>query len=218
MSLAVANRPAEHHRAEHTPPPKVPVSRYDWLWATVMTVTDATLRRYYGVRSFADHPDCLLRIARAAAPREIRLSDGTQVRPGEPIALLHFWSEHIPRFPSGGPDLAWAKLFRHRMNFSLHALSRHLAEERGWDDVRAIHGCVNFGNRRRRWQIRMAAARFGFELVPVEVPRRLHETGEDILIWCYARAFNPVALRHHVLWRDRTELWISRDSLTNRFG
>lgn len=176
------------------------------------------LRRVYGVRSFTDHPDCLLRIARAAAPREIVLNDGTQVHPGEPITLLHFWNEHIPRFPPDRPDFAWARLFCRRMHFSLCALSRHLAEDSGWDDVRAIHGCVNFGSRRRRWQIQLAAARFGFELVPVEVPCGLHEMGEDILIWCFARAFNPAALRRHVLWRDRTELWVSRNRLTSQYG
>ena len=221
MSLAVANRSAERHAPEHTASRQVPASRYsrsDSVWAAVMTATDAVLRRVYGVQSFTDHPDCLLRIARTAAPREIVLSDGTRVHPGEPIALLHFWNEHIPRFSPGGPDLAWAKLFRHRMNLSLGALSHHLAEDRSWDDVRAIHACVNFGSRRRRWQIQLAAARFGFELVPVEVPCGLHEMGEDILIWCLARAFNPAALRRHVLWRDRTELWISRESLTSRYG
>lgn len=218
MSLAVANRPAERHTADHTAPRQVPARRYDWAWAAVMTAVDAVLRRVYGVQSFTDHPDCLLRIAHATAPREIRLDDGTVVHAGEPIALLHFWNEHIPRFPPGGPDLAWAKIFRHRMNLSLRALARHLQEHSGPDEVRAIHGCVNFGSRRRRWQIQLAAARFGFELVPVEIPCGLHEMGEDILIWCFARAFNPAALPRHVLWRERTELWISRDRLRSRYG
>lgn len=221
MSLAVANRSTERHTAGHTAPSQVRVgrySRYDWIWAAAITATDAVLRRAYGVQSFTTDPDCLLRIARATAPREIALNDRTCVHAGEPIALLHFWNEHIPPFPPGGPDLAWAKAFRHRMNFSLRALSRYLAEDRSWDDVHAIHGCVNFGNRQRRWQIQLAAARFGFELVPVEVPCGLHEMGEDILIWCFARAFNPAALRRHVLWRDRTELWISRDRLASRYG
>ena len=195
MSLAVANRSEQRQSAAATAERHLPANRYDRVWATVMTATDSVLRRVYGVQSFTDSPDFLLRIARATAPRELRLGDGTLVHPGQPIALLHFWNEHIPRFAPRGPDLAWARIFRHRMQSSLRALARHMEEDHAWDDTQAIHGCVNFGSRRRRWQIQLAAERFGFELVPVDVPCGLHEIGEDILIWCFARAFNPVALR-----------------------
>lgn len=218
MSLAVANRSEQSPTAVPAAERQMPANRYDRVWATVMTATDSVLRRVYGVESFTDDPACLLRIARATAPRGLALADGTVMRAGEPIAVLHFWNEHIPRFAPGGPDLAWAKAFRHRMLISLRELARHLSEDRSWDDVQAIHGCVNFGSRRRRWQIQLAAARFGFELVPTDAPGGLHEMGEDILIWCLARAFNPAALRRHVLWRDRTELWISRASLISRYG
>ena len=49
-------------------------------------------------------------------------------------------------------------------------------------------------------------------------PTGLHELGEDMLIWAFARAFNPAALRRHKLRRDRTELWISRDRLLQLHG
>lgn len=221
MSLAVANPTEERHTTTTVPrrlDRQAPYRRSDRAWTVLMTATDAVLRRVYGVQSFSQHPDCLLRIARISAPRQLALADGTLVRVGEPIAILHFWNEHIPRFAPMGPDLAWANVFRRRMLMSLRELAHCLESDPSWDGVHAIHACVNFGSRRRRWQIQRVAARFGFELVPNDMSCGLHEWGEDILIWAFARAFNPAALRRHVLWRDRTELWISRASLTNRYG
>ncbi|WP_158258409.1 YkoP family protein [Rhodopila globiformis] len=217
MSLAVANRPAG---PEAPLPPREPqaASLSDRAWVTVVTATDAVLRRIYGVQTFSDHPACLLRIARGTAPHRITLRDGTAVAAGAPIAMLHFWNEHLPHFPPDGPDLAWARLFRECMVISLQELSHHLQATPAWYDVRIIHACVNFGSRRRRWQIQRAAARFGFELLPTEVPCGLHEWGENMLIWAFVRAFNPPALRRHALWRDRTGLWISKASLISRYG
>lgn len=221
MSLAVAHSTEERHTiatAARASERLVRHSRYDRAWTLVITATDAVLRRIYGVQPFSQHPDCLLRIGRTTAPRQLALADGTLVRSGESIAILHFWNEHLPRFTQVGPDLAWANIFRHRMLVSLRELAHHLESDPAWDDVQAIHACVKFGSRRRRWQIQRAAARFGFEIVPCDLRCGLHEWGEDILIWALARAFNPAALRRHVLWHDRTELWMSRASLINRYG
>jgi hypothetical protein len=218
MSLAVASA-TEDRDSTASPAVRRPApSRYDRAWLLLMTGTDAVLRRVYGVQSFTNHPECLLRIARIASPRQVELGDGTLVRQGDAIAILHFWNEHLPPFAPAGPDLAWALTFRERMLVSLRELTQYLDEHGAWDDVRAIHACVKFGSRRRRWQIQRAAARFGFELLASDVPCGLHEWGEDMLIWALARAFNPAALRRHVLWRDRTELWISRAGLTSRYG
>lgn len=185
----------------------------DRAWLLVVTATDRLLRRYYGIRPFLNDPHCLLRIARAAAARQVALRDGTLVRPGDPIAVLHLWNEHIPRFAPTGPDMAWAITFRDNMTFSLHALAHYLQENGAWRDVQAVHGCVGFGNRWRRRQMNRAAARFGFELLPTQTPYGLHRMGEDILVWCLTRAFNPAALRRPVFRHDRAELWTSRASL-----
>jgi hypothetical protein len=160
----------------------------------------------------------MLRIARTTASRQIALLDGTIVPPGTPIAILHFWNEHLPPFAPDGPNLGWARLFRERMLISLQELSHYLQTTSEWDDVPAIHACVNSGSRCRYLQIQRAVSRFGFELLPGEVSCGLHERGEDMLIWAFARAFNPTALRRHGLWRDRTELWMSKASLINHYG
>ncbi|HET6183371.1 MAG TPA: hypothetical protein VFA03_07225 [Acetobacteraceae bacterium] len=186
---------------------------------SVICGVDVVLRRWYGVREFTSDPGCLFRLARAPAPHEVRLSDGTVIAPGEEVLILHIWNEQVPRFrfPSG-PDLMWALDVRSRLLRSFRLLARHLAEESDTQHIRAIHGCVAFGSRRRRWQLRRAAARFGFDLIDdAERPKGLHERGEDVLIWVFTRAFNPAALRRQPLWRDRTELWISRAELLRRY-
>ncbi|HEX5327460.1 MAG TPA: hypothetical protein VFW75_12380 [Acetobacteraceae bacterium] len=189
----------------------------DLLWAVLVRTTDALLRRWYGVREFTDDPTCLFRVSRAASPHDVELSDGTRIGTGEPIAVLHIWNEQLPRFSLMGPDFRWALLIRRRMLASFRELARHLDEDPGWADVQGIHACVTFGNLHRRWQIRSTAARFGVELIDVGVPNGLHELGEDALIWAFARAFNPAALRRHCFRRDRTELWISRARLLARY-
>jgi hypothetical protein len=212
MTAAVANPPDRHAPAAQRR------NRYDLVWVVGVGAVDSILRRWYGVRTFTDDPACLLRIARVQVDRRIVLSDGSVVNPGESVAVLHFWNERMPPFSPAGPDFAWAISFRDRMVASLRRVSRHLLEDHGWDDVHAVHACVSFGGRCRRWQIRRVAARFGFELVPGEAPPGLHEWGEDMLIWAFTRAFNPAALRRRALRRDRTELWISRATLSSRYG
>jgi hypothetical protein len=194
-------------------------ARSDLAWSLLVGATDALLRRWYRVREFTDDPACLLRIAPASAPHFVRLSDGAQIAEGETVITLHMWNEHLPRFRLlNGPDLRWALDVRRRLMRSFRALARHLNEDPAWREVTGIHACVTFGSRRRRAQIRRAAARFGFELIEDGVRAAgLHEFGEDFLIWAFARAFNPAALRRQRFRRDRTELWMSRESFLARY-
>lgn len=185
----------------------------------VIRGVDAILRWYYGVHEFTADPDCLIRLAEARAEHDVTLADGTVIQAGEPVLMLHIWNEQIPRFRlRGGPDLGWAVDVRRRLRRSFRQLAQHLAQDSATSHIRGIHACVTFGSRRRRWQIRRAAERFGFELVENrEPPKSLHERGEDILIWAFTRAFNPGALRRHAFWRDRTGLWMTRQTLLDRY-
>ena len=193
-------------------------SRRDRLWELLVCAADVGLRRWYGVREFTDDPFCLLRLALAPAPHTVTLSDGTRIEAGETVAMLHIWNEQLPRFRLGGPDLCWANDLRWRLLRSLRALARHLEHDPAWKDIRGIHACVPFGSGRRRAPIRGAAARFGFELIEDGAPAGgLHERGEDFLIWAFTRAFNPTALRRQPFRRDRTEVWISRRTLLDRY-
>ncbi len=185
----------------------------DRIWTVLVRVTDWFLRRYYRVREFTEDPDCLIRVGHTHATRRIDLSDGTTLSPGDPVIDLHMWNEQLPRFFGGSADFSWATLIRRNLRHSIRQLARHLADHPDCQSIVAVRACVTFGSRRRQAQMRRAAAQFGFELVEGGPPNGLHEMGEDILIWAFARAFNPAALRRHKLRRDRTELWISRDRI-----
>lgn len=213
-----AEPPTERAATRPAPPPyRIRPSLRDRLWVLVVRIADKVLRRWYGVREFTDDPSCLLRLALAPSPHAVTLSDGTRVEAGETVVMLHIWNEQVPRFRRGGPDLRWAIDIRRRLRRSFHALATHLGEDPAWEGVRGIHACVVFGNRRRREQIRRAAEHFGFELIGNTPPKGLHELGEDFLIWGLTRAFNPAALRRSPFWRDRTELWISREKLLRHY-
>ena len=205
---------ASYKPIQRRPPP------YGWRdlgWTILVRTADWFLRRYYRVKEFTTDPDCLIRVRHTEATQAIELSD-SRVLPGDPMLDLHMWNEQLPRFFGRGADFCWAILVRRNLHRSITALARYVAGSPECRQVRAVRACVTFGNRRRQAQIRRAAARFGFELVEQRDPDGWHELGEDMLIWAFARAFNPAALRCHRLRRDRTELWISRERLLQRFG
>lgn len=213
-----AEPPTERAATRPVPiPRRMRRSWRDRLWVLVVRVADKVLRRWYGVREFTDDPFCLLRLAVAPAPHQVVLSDGTRIAAGETVVMLHIWNEQVPRFHRDGPDLCWAIDVRRRLLRSFRALAAHLGRDPAWESVRGVHACVVFGSRRRREQIRRAAEHFGFELIGSTPPKGLHELGEDFLIWGLTRAFNPGALRRSPFWRDRTELWISREELLRRY-
>lgn len=190
----------------------------DRIWSMVVGNADRLLRRRQGVREFTRDPSCLLRFAIAEAPRDLALADGTRIRAGDPVIMLHLWNEQLPRFFTRGADFRWALLIQRRLLASLRALARHLVDDPALQRVAAIGACVAFGRQRPRWQICHAARRFGFELIEVEAPHALHRLGEAILLWALARAFNPAALRRHCFRRVRAEVWISRAVLLRRYG
>jgi hypothetical protein len=187
----------------------------DVLWRLPIRVVDVALRRLYRIESYTPDPACVLRIAVVPARRIVRLRDGVIIQPGEEVIALHFWNEQLPRFSSRGPDFLWGVTVRKGMQRSLSALARQMTENPAWREIRAIHACVAFGN--RPGQLRRTASRFGFELVEGDAPPMLRGLGEDVVCWGLIRAFNPGALRRHRFRRARSELWMSRDRLLNRY-
>jgi hypothetical protein len=181
---------------------------------------DALLSQYYGIHEFTDDPECIIRVARARAGRDIVLSDGTSLRAEDPVLDLHWWNERLPRIPERGPDPAWAAAMRRRILSSLRGLGRHLAGVHDYDDVRGLRAEIVFGTRMGRQQLVRAARRFGFDVVERQSPHgltaQLHHAGDSILLWGLIWAYNPGGLKHKPLLRERDELWISRTALVHR--
>src|SRR5713226_9324042 len=90
---------------------------------------DGYLRRSIGIIEFDHSDDAVVRIAVGRAGREMRLSDGTRLRPDEPVLELHLWNEHLLALPPEGPTLSWAAVTRRQVARSLTRLAAHVLAE-----------------------------------------------------------------------------------------
>lgn len=192
----------------------------DELWAGSVGWFDAMLRSYYGIYEFTDDPRCVFRVALEEARAPALLSDGTRIRVGEVIGTLHFWNEHLPRYSLDGPDLAWACVMRDHLVHSLRALAGYIDSAPIWREVRALRGDAVLSSRLGAPQIRRVAQRYGFERIPMDPTlfRRLHDLGENFILWGLTRAFNPAALTRQPFLREHHDLWITRATLQRRYG
>jgi len=186
-----------------------------WLRRSIFGL-DAHLRRQYGIVEFTARPDCILRIAPAAAEQMLVLSDGTRIQPGDPLLDLHLWNEHVPAIPPNGVTLRWAAAAAHCVRASL----RTLAAETGAGHVPnfvALRGCPRFDGR----LLQAPFVGCGFDTI-VETTHSpgewVHELGEACLVAMLLWAFNPAGLGHAHLMRARRFVWMSRTRLLERHG
>ncbi|HWI28599.1 MAG TPA: hypothetical protein VN668_16615 [Stellaceae bacterium] len=183
---------------------------------------DSLLRQRQGIEEFTEDEKCIFRISRVPASRDVVLSDGTQIREGDPVLQLHLWNEHLPVMPSAGPSPAWAIRLKRCMRSSLTAVAAYVEREHGLDAIRALHGAPPFGSRLGALQMVRTAYRFGFDVIDPDAPpewrERIHLVFDSMLLWGLAYAFNPAGLKTKGLLRYRHQLWISRRKLLLRYG
>jgi hypothetical protein len=178
------------------------------------------LRHQQGIIEYSQSPDCILRIQRAESSRALVLSDGTALKPGDPILNLHFWNEHIPTVPEKGMSWAWAKQVHLCLTASLSELAQYLKEHSEFRSVRALRADVSLDSTAD--PVLRGLERYGFEFVPDSIKpsfsERLHRLGENILISLFVLADNPKALRSDTLWRGRIPAYLSRNSLESKYS
>jgi hypothetical protein len=194
---------------------------HPWF-AEIVFGLDGVLRQRHNVVEFTTHPACILRIQIGRAERGFTLADGIRVQAGGSLIHLHFWNEQVPRVPAAGPTIGWARRFCAQMELSFRELARHCEVGSELDAVVAVGANVTQGTRAQRAQLRRIMRHYGFE-APRETARaassdRLRRLGENILISAMVLARNPTQVRADTLWRDRTQLFISRAGLVRRFG
>ncbi len=149
------------------------------------------------------------------------LDDNTLVRAGDVVGSLHLWNEQLPRFPLCGPDLHWAKTMQVRLRHSLEELCDYVEANPAWDGVEAIRAEIALPLRLLAGEkLRGLAKSYGFEAGgSCETHHgRLLLVAENMLIWAFARAYNPLALPRHQLFRGRQQLWLSRKVLVARYS
>ncbi|MFB0535990.1 MAG: hypothetical protein ACETWR_13530 [Anaerolineae bacterium] len=182
---------------------------------------DGLLRRACGVVEFCDDRQCLLRVQLACCPRPLRLSDGTEVRRGESALMLHLWNEHIPPMGPAGPDLLWAAGVRWRLIRSLRHVAALVATDPQLAKVQAVGGVTVLFPPDDEGSPARLMRRLGFDVMPRPLGRlgRFGEFWENLYAWALMWAFNAPSLRRKQLLRlQRTEVWMSRRRLLERYG
>jgi ceramide glucosyltransferase len=183
---------------------------------------DAHLRRKQGIFEFSDDPGCLLRISVEAAEMDLEFADGTQVKAGEPVGILHLWNEHLLKIPSDGADLRWAIAMRQLMQFTLHELTGAMHTDPRLRRAGAFGGTALFASRGGPSQVAKIASRFGFEWIAdtrkPSLRRRIHDYFQNFLVFGLEWAFNPAGLRGKGFLRPREALYMSREALLYRYA
>jgi ceramide glucosyltransferase len=183
---------------------------------------DAFLRRRQGIFEFSDAADCLFRISIGACEEPIALADGTMVGPGQKIGDLHLWNEHLPQMSADGPSLAWAHEAMLKAQKSLAMLAQTPEKDERLKGIQVFRARSNVTPRGGVRMLQRLAERMHCELR--EPPQhgglgtKLHDLGENLLVWALVRTFNPGGLRGAKLMRKRSEFWISRKELMMKYG
>ncbi|MEW6567367.1 MAG: hypothetical protein AB1449_04200 [Chloroflexota bacterium] len=181
---------------------------------------DWLLRKAYGVAPFSHEPECILRISPGSSRRAVVLSDGTQVKPGDPIVHLHLWNERLRDLPNVSDSLGWGRLLLHQGALSLQLLARYLEVQSAAAHYVALRGEPGFVTDLR--SARAALERLGFEVFLKESPgfRLWRRAFWDnfysfLLLW----TFGPHTMKGKELGRlQRLEIWMSRARLTECYG
>ena len=200
-----------------------PASCYSHPWlAETLFAFDTRMRQHLGVTEYSAHPACLFRLEIAQAHRRLTLADGTRLEPGQRVARLHFWNEHIPPVPTGGTTIRWARQAQRSISLSLQELAHYLSSRPDLCDISVVCGDVPSATREQCGQIKYIMAHYGFETIMetkhLPFAERLHRLGENILISLTVFAQNPAALRLDTLQRVRVPIYLSRGILERKFG
>jgi hypothetical protein len=192
---------------------------HPWLAGLIFPL-DSHLRRRHAVFEYTRNPHCIFRMQARCLDQPFILSDGTQYRPGQRWLDLHLWNEQIPCLQSS--SLGWALQMSECLHSSIRELACYLRQHGEFKDVAVIRANMSFGTAHQSAQLVRIASRYGFEPIPDPGPhsarQRIHQFGENILISLMVLSRNGIALRRDSLWRDRTQAFLSRNVLEQRYS
>jgi len=182
---------------------------------------DRLLRRQQGIYEFTNDPACLFRLGLSHCQQDLALPGGLSIKTNDPILELHFWSDHFPLIPQTGPDLEWGKRITRQYARTLQLLADHIDSNTEYRNIKAVHGVVNSISVEGLNHLEHIGRRSGFDFLPAPEPRtflsRLHQRGEDLLIWLLHWSFTPTSHRGRFgQKRFRCDCWISTQSLLAR--
>ncbi len=178
---------------------------------------DEHLRRSQNIVEFCGDADCLFRVRFCRAERAFPLERGA-IPEGAEMLELHYWNEHLPRPPEGGPDLMWAAKGRRMLMASLAKLAdwiENTPEARGVEGVFAITTFLSPGEAQTGERL---MARLGFRYEPF-TSGAFRDFWENVYVWFLNRTFGEGRVRRRSVWGLRRVLvWMPRENLLARFG
>jgi hypothetical protein len=181
---------------------------------------DWIVRKIYRITPLSNEPDCILRISREPSKWHASLSDGVEVKPGNPIILLHLWNERVLEFLQPHEPLGWTRYLLRRFLKSLPLLNEQLNQQAWGDEIVAMR--AEFGFLVTLDVAGPILSPLGFDVMPVERPRgRFWRRAfwDNLYSYLLMWTFNPKSLQGKELTNLlRAELWISRERLRERYG
>lgn len=141
----------------------------------------------------------------------VRLSDGTDLRPGDPIADLHFVTDALlgAHALTHGP-VQMAVYLARLAGDSLHVLADFLSREERYEDVKAIHGIT---------MIYRGAGRLGFTVW--DLPPGFRKSFLTFYLRAFLSTMHPDALKRIQQRREMLHVRnvaMSRKLLMERYG
>jgi hypothetical protein len=188
--------------------------------ASLLAPLDRYLRRRQAIYEFSVNSACIFRLQELRLKYRVTLSNGTSFNPGERVLDLHLWNEHIPHLEVH--SLRWALRMSECLDFSLRELAHYLQQRPDLSDIVAVRANMSFATAEQAAQLVRIANRYGFG--PAAAPEactlgeRLHRFGENILVTFFVLAWNRAALRRDSLLRGRTQAFLPRAVLDQRYG
>jgi hypothetical protein len=181
---------------------------------------DRRQRRVLGIWEFTADPGCVVRLGLTRALLDADLADGTRVRRGDTVGVIHLWNERMPRIPAGGATLRWAVSLDRALRYSLSLLAAYLQQEPRMQDVQAFGGEFGFVFTPAAIKV---LQRLGIEIFEPRPPHGLWNRSVDLAmrIWPYLlrRAFNPESVRGRTLADfGRRPMWLARSTIISRYG
>lgn len=186
---------------------RLPSAVLSWLWRC----GDFLYRWTHGLTDPAAEVGPVLRVqVKPYRGTPLALADGSLIRPGDPIGVIHLNNECVSALHGDGAGSRWAGLaFRRAFHASLETLAEHARDAPRYRAVRGFTATTIF-HHGTEW--------IGFEVRPLSRPLLSR------LVAAYQRRlltqFHPLGRRRpgRPRFADAKQIWISREELIRRYA
>jgi len=180
---------------------------------------DAFLCHVYGVYTFSEEADCILRLRLSNSEKSVDLPGG-KVNPGDDLLEIHLWNEHIPPLLASESSMVWGSRTLRLFIQGLRQVAQQLNHDPGMARIRAIHGEMIFLSTARNPVRGRQMERLGFTVLPYHSKAgAFGEFWENFYSWWLMWAYNPLSVQGRRLTSNhRLEIWMSIDAFKERYN